>query len=317
MPTPLNARRPDRVTAVMDYSDAGLVKAWRLAHRRRWEPTTALHRERQIRRLARWVADRGSCLAEVSDDLLQDYIEQLAVGADAQANTVSAIKGFYTYLRRARVRIDNPADMLERDPVPERGSRDPGQQEVHRVLQAARPDLERYAQLRLMRFAGFRCIDVARLHTDNVRTDVAGQVWLDIIGKGSRARSVPLDWETAKALEPFIRSRGHVFTDEDGQPYTAADISRRTNRFIARQGLRWTAHCLRHAFVNGYADEDPDNVRASTVAGHKSLDTIRVYRAARSQEIAHFVQAAADVYAGRRESAQQATQQRLRREAAS
>lgn len=279
MPTPLVGTAPRAVTtSVNDYSDEALVKAY-LRHYRDYSSRTLRERRRQLGHLSSWLgANTASVLADATEGNLIDFTDQVRGERDNVANHISAIRSFYRWLIYARVRVDNPAELLRRPRLPKRKPRPAPDNEVDLVLRSAalRSD-ELYAMLRLERFSGLRCSDIARLRVDWLRVE-DGQLVADLTGKGDLQRAVPIDPETARVLVPFRTGPGPVFTrPSDGRGYTESRISQKLNAFIHGLGFGWSAHAIRHRAATALVAAGADPFELAKIMGWRSIRTAEIY----------------------------------------
>lgn len=144
------------------------------------------------------------------------------------------------------------------------------------------------AWLALASYAGLRCVEISRLE----RPDL-GPGALRVVGKGSHERVVPTHPVVAEALEgTYLARTGPVFRQENGNPYTAKQVSRRTALFFEMIGYPGvTAHQLRHNFGTRVYRHSKDLRATQELLGHARIDTTAGYAAVGAEDLAAAVAA--------------------------
>ena len=77
---------------------------------------------------------------------------------------------------------------------------------------------------------------------------------------------------------------GPVFTQPNGQPYTAGEVSRKVNRYLESLGLEATAHQFRHWFGTKTYAASRDLRLVQGLMGHASPNTTVGYVGWAAQE---------------------------------
>lgn len=147
---------------------------------------------------------------------------------------------------------------------------------------------------------------------------------LTVVGKGDKARSVPvfpaletvLDYYLASRLIRFPKQRSlleqpttTLFVDYDGDPITAHKIQYLIERIYRRAGVRAQVppgalvHALRHSFATSALEGGANVVEVAQLLGHESLDTTKRYLEATAAELrdavrAHPSQVAIETFVG-------------------
>jgi integrase/recombinase XerC len=138
------------------------------------------------------------------------------------------------------------------------------------------------AIVQMMLGAGLRISEVAALRVEDAEiNDRSG--WVRVrLGKGMKARSIPLSLRVRKALEAYLKKR----PDEDetdlflGQrgPLSEWGIHAVVKKYAYQARLEGvTAHNLRHTFAKNLVDTGTPLDQVAILLGHESLDTTRVY----------------------------------------
>jgi site-specific recombinase XerD len=103
------------------------------------------------------------------------------------------------------------------------------------------------------------------------------------MGKGAKARVVPLSEPAVSALEAWLRARadagpaplgGFLFPNRRGNPLTPRDVRRIID---ARAPVPTHPHALRHTFATHLLDGGADLRAVQELLGHADLGTTQVY----------------------------------------
>lgn len=224
-----------------------------------------------------------------SDGLL-DWYDRLSGSAETIAQYVSTMRGLCDWMARRRIRSDNPAYVLSRPSVPRRQPRPMLEKHFELAIACALSDPELYVWLGLMGCSGFRCCEIAWARTFEVESQDNGSGIARVVGKGGKRRSIPIGANLMLSLRPFLRGSGFVFTKANGEPWTPAAVSKRTNRFLHGLGIPETAHSLRHRFGTDYHAIDPDVFRQAAIMGHSSVNTTLLYTEVSPAAAAEYVE---------------------------
>ena len=124
----------------------------------------------------------------------------------------------------------------------------------------------------------------------------AGSRRLEVVGKGDKARAVPVDPALEAVLGTYMHSRAQRFGTEDldhpttpllvdanGRRMAAHQLRYLVERLYTRAGIRARVpagamvHALRHTFATDALQAGADVVELQALLGHASLDTTRRY----------------------------------------
>ena len=164
--------------------------------------------------------------------------------------------------------------------------------EVHALLRAAGASshglaARNYAIAQLMLHAGLRVGEVAALRIADITIhDRSGSVRIRL-GKGLKAREVPLNATVRRALKQFLEGRQAIGKDsalfissrETAMPVrTIQAVITSLARRARLKRVAVSAHTLRHTFALGYLRDNPGKlVDLASLLGHDSLDTTAIY----------------------------------------
>jgi integrase/recombinase XerD len=246
---------------------------------------------------ARALARDGRALAAAGAGDIQEYLAARHKGAPknpfsarSQARLLSALRRYYRFLVRERLRPDDPTALIGAPrlgrPLPKSLSAG----DVDKLLAA--PDvadtlgLRDRAMLELMYASGLRVSELVKLptHQLNLQRGV-----VQVIGKGGRERLVPIGEEAAHWLERYLRQGRPELTGR--APAEAVFVSRR-GAGMSRQnfwmiikrharaagiGSKLSPHTLRHAFATHLLEHGADLRAVQMLLGHRDLSTTQIY----------------------------------------
>jgi integrase/recombinase XerC len=262
-----------------------------LAAERRLSPHTVSAYGRELAVFAQWCQR-----ADIKDwaHIDSQHVRSFAARSHAgglQPRSVqrrlSALRSFFSYLIREGALARNPAVDVR---APKAGKRLPHTLDVDQMgaLLALRPkDPLQWRDLALMELlysSGLRLAELVGLNLTDL--DLADRT-VRVLGKGSKARIMPVGAQAVAALRQWLRARaGLAATDA-----TAVFITRRGRRLGARavqllvarhgraQGLPMNVHphLFRHSFAT-HLLESSRNLRAvQELLGHASISTTQIY----------------------------------------
>jgi site-specific recombinase XerD len=133
---------------------------------------------------------------------------------------------------------------------------------------------------------------------------------LRVLGKGGKARPVPIDPALDRVLGEYQAERaarfpGHdldhpataLFVDWQGDRLTVHQVRYLVERLYVRAGIRAQVpagalvHALRHTFATSALEAGADVVELQELLGHASLETTRRYLSATGAGLRHVIQA--------------------------
>lgn len=205
---------------------------------------------------------------------------------------LSALRAFYRWLETAHG-LDPTAALLARGPkTPRRLPRPIGVDRAKAVLELAAGDasetappwvgLRDAAALTLMYGSGLRIGEVLSLER---RAAPLGEA-LRVVGKGSKARDVPLLPTAREAVDAYLEAAPFALEPHDklfrgvrGGPLDPTILRRTMRRARESLGLPETAtpHALRHSFATHLLAAGGDLRAIQQLLGHAALSTTQIY----------------------------------------
>ena len=247
---------------------------------------------RDLEQLAEFLRLRGITRAE--DVALQDltaflaYVRERGGAVVTMARKLSAIRGLWRYLYRARIVACDSAALIDN---PKRAKRLPKfltQDEMTRLLAAPEPasplGLRDRAVLETFYSTGMRVSELVALDLD----DLPSEDILRIHGKGDKERLAILGVSARAAVDAYLeRARPMLL---NGARSNALFISekhgRLRDRSVRRMVVKYTSrvvgrplgpHVLRHTFATHLLDGGADLRSVQEMLGHSQLNTTQIY----------------------------------------
>lgn len=282
MPTATN--RPDTRELVRRYLRY-------LSDERRYSPATVAGYRRDILQFVEFITAAGVKNCCEADTLhVRDFAgsrRRKGISARSLQRSLSALRGFYQYLQRERLVENNPAADVA---APLAGKKLPellDVDEINHLLAAVPQDplkLRDHAVIELMYSSGLRLSELVSLDVGDVDLS-QGQV--HVLGKGNKARYLPVGRAARKALERWLEVRAAKVKDNEN----ALFISRRGRRLSARAVQQRMAqlgrelgldkhihpHMLRHSFASHLLESSNDLRAIQEMLGHADISTTQIY----------------------------------------
>jgi len=282
MPTATN--RPDTRELVRRYLRY-------LSDERRYSPATVAGYRRDILQFMEFITAAGVKNCCEADTLhVRDFAgsrRRKGISARSLQRSLSALRGFYQYLQRERQVENNPAADVA---APLAGKKLPELLDVDEInhLLAALPQdplkLRDHAVIELMYSSGLRLSELVSLDVGDVDLS-QGQV--HVLGKGNKARYLPVGRAARKALKRWLEVRAAKVKDNEN----ALFISHRGRRLSARAVQQRMAqlgrelgldkhihpHMLRHSFASHLLESSNDLRAIQEMLGHADISTTQIY----------------------------------------
>lgn len=151
---------------------------------------------------------------------------------------------------------------------------------------------------------GIRLAELVGLNRGSL-TGPAGSQQITVVGKGRKARTIPITPGLSKLVERYLKDRGNRFPSHKEQdhreplivhPKTGERATRRQvqytiERLYREAGVRGSVpegalvHALRHTFAMDLLTHGADIVELQTLLGHSSLNTTRRYLTAQPDQL--------------------------------
>jgi integrase/recombinase XerD len=216
----------------------------------------------------------------------------------AVRRNLSALRTFYTFLRREGIRNDQPALDVE---LPKAEQRKPKVLRLPEVASMLKTRVERpggtslaprdRAIIELLYGSGIRRAELAGLNLDDV--DLGARVAM-VTGKGNKRRMVPLTEAAAMAMQQYLHVRPATsdrafFLSNRNARLGLRQVWKIVKDYAAKSGVdRATTHAMRHSFATHFIEGGGDVSSLQRLLGHANIATTQIYI---DQSIAHLKKA--------------------------
>ncbi len=219
------------------------------------------------------------------------------LGARSVARRLSAVRTFLNYLIETGVLKSNAGVHVQAPKAPRRLPATLDADQVASLLAISGDEpftLRDRAMLELFYSSGLRLAELVGLNLGDV--DAADRT-VRVVGKGSKARVVPVGKHALAALHDWLAVRPELtrhgeralFVGHRGGRVSPRTVQRQVNAWAKRQGAPTAVHphMLRHSFAT-HLLESSGNLRAvQELLGHASLSTTQIYTHLDFQHLAH------------------------------
>jgi integrase/recombinase XerC len=209
------------------------------------------------------------------------------LGARSVARRLSAVRTFLNHLIETGAVKSNAGVHVQAPKAPKRLPATLDADQVASLLAISGDDpatLRDRAILELFYSSGLRLAELVGLNLGDV--DAADRT-VRVLGKGSKARVVPVGKQALAALKDWLAVRAELarpgetalFVGRRGLRVSPRTVQKRVNEWAKRQGAPTGVHphMLRHSFAT-HVLESSKNLRAvQEMLGHASLSTTQIY----------------------------------------
>lgn len=220
------------------------------------------------------------------------YVMHLVGTKGYNATTVrrklSSLKALYKFMKKERLRDDNPAIDVPGPPMDRKIPQHLPVRDIDTLLKtrpaADRPDWQRIrdnAIMELLYASGMRRAEVANVNMTDL--DLRDRV-IQVYGKGRKQRKVVINQTTAAAIQRYLSVRPRssddaLFLGRGGKRLTPKHVWRIFREIYKLSGVKQRAspHTLRHSFATHLLENGVDLETVRELLGHESLATTGVY----------------------------------------
>lgn len=208
---------------------------------------------------------------------------------NSQNIRISAIKSYFSFLKKADIITSNPAEELEKQKVRDCDVKQKPYIEAHYLrdmVNNARTIRDR-AIILLFATTGLRVSELTGITLEQYN-NMGGNDGreLTIIGKGNKTRRVYINDETKMAIDCYVKTRpqsehNNLFLSFQGGPIHSNNLSH-TLKVVAKNAgyPQWQDicnHALRSAFATTKAEQGMPLTTIQAAMGHARLDTTLIY----------------------------------------
>ena len=254
-------------------------------------PHTLASYRLDLSHFARWFAqtnDEPFSSAAVTPTDVREYRGYLLNVERRQPSTVNrrlaALRRFFQWAKGARLITELPTESVKGVASVPRAPKWLDKRDVDRLIRAverggSKRDL---AILQLLRHTGLRVAELTTVRLSDVELSERKGA-LQVRGKGSKHRTVPLNVDVRRAIEAYLKVRpmtsaDHLILSSRGGGLTTRAVEDVVAKYARQAGLsEITPHTLRHTFGKRLVDAGVDLGTVATLMGHELLDTTAIY----------------------------------------
>ena len=228
---------------------------------------------------------RGVTLRDASSSDISDYIISVSdyLSKRSQARLLSSLNSFFDYLVSEGERKDNPSSAVD---SPKLGKYLPvvlSVEEVRAILKAAPNERDR-AILEVLYGCGLRVSEVCSLKISEVYLK---DMFVKVMGKGSKERLVPMAPSTASAIMDYLSVRPEsdagcedvLFLNRFGRALSRGAVFKmvKSVALVAGVDKNLSPHTFRHSFATHLVENGADLRVVQEMLGHESILTTEIY----------------------------------------
>lgn len=244
--------------------------------------------------LQRYACELGVSPLDITTEHLQQLLAQLNdlnIAITSQCRFISALRSFFNMLVLEDVIRDNPAEMID---MPNRPKHlpdvlsDDDISAIQSTFDLSRPDQVRnHLIIEILYGCGLRVSELVNLKLSNIYAD---EGCLQIFGKGSKERWVPINSHALSLLLDYIRlvrchidpkpgEENYVFLNRRGAHISRNYVFMFLKEAVQRAGIHKNVspHSLRHSFATELVQNGADLRAVQEMLGHESISTTEIY----------------------------------------
>ena len=262
-----------------------------LSDERRYSAATVENYRRDILQFVRFVESdkvKNCCRADTLH--VRNFAgsrRRQGISARSLQRSLSALRGFYSYLQRERLVENNPVTDVS---APGAKKKLPELLDVDEIncLLAQIPqgplEMRDHAMMELMYSSGLRLVELVNLDIGDLDL-TQGQV--HVLGKGNKPRYLPVGHAARTSLGKWLDARkawvtedeNAVFISNRGRRLSARGVQQRMARLARKHGLdkHVHPHMLRHSFASHLLESSGDLRAVQEMLGHADISTTQIY----------------------------------------
>ncbi len=213
---------------------------------------------------------------EVEPVMLHDFLTFMNSVRNYKPKTlhrmISTLTSFYRFLYTQGALASNPLFGIERPRIKEQELRYLKHSQVLRLI-ASIPDTREQLIVRTIYATGVRISELCNMNIEDI--DFEEQT-IRIKGKGGKIRTVFVDPETLREMEPFIGNRieGPLFVGQQGHHISPRTVQHLFEKY-APAGI--TPHKIRHSYASELYRRSKNLRVVQENLGHSSIKTTEIY----------------------------------------
>ncbi|MCX6256896.1 MAG: site-specific tyrosine recombinase XerD [Bacteroidia bacterium] len=222
---------------------------------------------------------------------LIEWVNELGISARSQARLISGIKAFYKFLLLENKIDQDPTALLEGPKIGRKLPEVLSLEEIDKILAAidlSKPEGHRNkAMLETMYSCGLRVSELTDLKLTNLHFQAG---FIDVIGKGSKERLIPVSPKAIKEIEFYVDNgrktinirkgfENYVFLNRNGKKLSRQMVFILVEKLAEKIHLtkKISPHTFRHSFATHLIDGGADLRAVQEMLGHESIITTEIY----------------------------------------
>ncbi len=248
-----------------------------------------------VKKLIVYLEDEKIALTplSISNDDIQQFIYSISknLNARSQARLISGLRNFFDYLIFEDYRKENPTDLIE---SPKIGRKLPDTLSLEEIdtlistIDLSEPQGERNRTiLETLYSCGLRVSELINLQLSDLFFE---EGFIRVIGKGNKQRFVPINIQTEKYIQFYVKDiRSHIdvkkgfedtlFLNRRGQKLSRVMIFTIIKNLTEKAGIqkKISPHTFRHSFATHLLERGADLRAIQQMLGHESITTTEIY----------------------------------------
>ena len=261
-------------------------------------PATLKAYEQDLNEFIRWSEKSGSAAPEViTRNDVDGWIADMQNNGNAQktmARRISALRRYFQWLMSKKVIEKDPTAKVRTPKGPQRLPRPLQRSEIDQLFDESTPqnalELRDRLVVELLYGSGLRVTELCGLQEGNL--NLKNQT-IEVIGKGSKIRTIPITAYACDLLELWIptgskafddgytpsgRSSSGLLVNRRGNGLGRSDVRRILHRLLRLKGMtERSPHALRHTYATHLLDGGADLRAVQELLGHADLTTTQIY----------------------------------------
>lgn len=266
-----------------------------LKNEKQLSPNTVSAYQRDLQHFAQFQTETEIPFKGIQSHHIRQFVaHRHRAGASGKSlqRGLSAIRMFYQYLLRTGASKSNPALGVATPKTPKKLPKTLDTDQVNQLLngnQGKWHELRDHAILELFYSSGLRLSELSEASLDRLdRNDGT----IRVIGKGSKARVVPVGRAALNAIDRWLAVRTDLpkskqtiadpealFLSEQGKRLSQRSIQLRVKKWALAKGLPGNLHphMLRHSFASHMLESSQDLRAVQEMLGHSDISTTQIY----------------------------------------
>jgi len=266
-----------------------------LNHEKQFSSHTLDNYDRDLKQFCLWLDEEKITLCkDVKPHHVRKYIafrHRKGIAAKSLQRHLSSIRSFYQYLLRENLTTNNPAIGIR---APKVNRKLPSTLNVDEVTQLLKPnsndvlDIRDTAIMELFYSSGLRLSELVAI---NIKDFLDDKEMLEVVGKGSKTRLVPIGKLAREAIEQWLKKRPELIRSNANVNEPALFLSQRGKRIsrrtvehrLSQQAVSHSSnqhlhpHMLRHSFASHLLESSGDLRAVQELLGHANITTTQIY----------------------------------------